>query len=75
MRLTIEYCETCNYRPIAASLLFIVKQAFDIDVTLVSSKGQVFDVYLDDNLIFSKKDTGRFPMHDEIIEKIRKIKE
>lgn len=41
-----------------------------IDATLVKGKGGQFEVALDGNLIFSKKQLGRFPETHEILEKI-----
>ena len=38
----------------------------DIEITLISSGGGVFEVCLDDNLIFSKKALSRFPENNEI---------
>jgi len=32
-------------------------------------KGQ-FDVFVDDELVFSKQAEGRFPEHDEVFEKL-----
>jgi selenoprotein W-related protein len=73
MVITIEYCETCNYRPIAASLALAIKDKCDIETRLVSSGGQVFEVRLDDILLFSKKQSNRFPEHSEIIGMIRNL--
>ena len=38
----------------------------DIEITLISSGGGVFEICLDDNLIFSKKALSRFPEKNEI---------
>lgn len=72
MEVSIEYCETCNYRPIAASLAFAIKRETGLDTKYISSKGQVFEVRLDGELIFSKKELGRFPDHIEIIEVLKR---
>lgn len=40
-------------------------------MTLVPSDGGVFEVSLDDKLIFSKKKEGRFPTHDEILKVVK----
>ncbi len=42
-------------------------------MNLVASGGGIFDVALDGELVFSKLDAGRFPEHNEVIAKIRKI--
>ena len=41
------------------------------EVELVQSWGGVFEISRDDELIFSKKKTGRFPEWQEIKEKLR----
>jgi selenoprotein W-related protein len=38
---------------------------------LVPSRGGVFEVALDDELVFSKKATGRHAEHDEILKELR----
>jgi selenoprotein W-related protein len=41
---------------------------------LIEGSSGVFDVKVGDKLIFSKKKEGRFPEHDEILEKLAKLK-
>ena len=41
-----------------------------MDAKLIQGKGGVFDVVLDGQLIFSKKQQGRFPEPDEVLAKI-----
>jgi selT/selW/selH-like putative selenoprotein len=36
-------------------------------VSLRRSSGGVFEIRVDDRLAFSKKATGRFPTHEEIV--------
>jgi len=38
---------------------------------LIPSSGGVFLVTLDDEMIYSKKETGRFPRNDEIEKKLK----
>jgi len=67
MKVTIEYCSVWNYLPRASSLEAKLKQTFQgIHVQLISSGGGVFEVTLNDRLIFSKKSLGRFPDDGEI---------
>ncbi|HEX9654229.1 MAG TPA: Rdx family protein, partial [bacterium] len=40
-------------------------------VTLIEGSGGVFEITRDGALIFSKKKVGRFPEHQEIIEKLQ----
>jgi selenoprotein W-related protein len=68
MALTIEYCITCNYRPLAASLAMNVKAATGISSELIgSNKSGSFEVFLDGELVFSKLQTNSFPDHKDII--------
>ncbi|GBF34849.1 hypothetical protein DCCM_3969 [Desulfocucumis palustris] len=44
-----------------------MRSEFDItDITLVPSSGGVFEVTVNDRLLFSKRQTGRFPNAGEI---------
>jgi len=42
-----------------------------INVKLIEGGGGIFDVKRGGRLIFSKKEVGRFPEHQEIIEKLK----
>ncbi len=42
-------------------------------LTLVPSLGGIFQVKVDDRVIFSKAEEGRFPQPDEVKTEIRKI--
>ena len=68
MKLSIEYCSVWNYLPKASSLEAELKQSFsNIDISLISSGGGVFEITLDKKLIFSKKSLGRFPNDGEVV--------
>lgn len=43
-----------------------MKKAFGAEVELVPSTGGVFEITVDGKLIFSKKETQRFPEEGEI---------
>jgi len=61
-----------NYLPRASSLEVELKSKFDhVNIELISSGGGVFEVTLDNNLIFSKKALERFPEEGEIEKLIR----
>lgn len=47
-----------------------IKDAKGVDSELVESKGGVFDVELDGQLIYSKHKTMKFPEHNEILEQL-----
>ena len=70
---SIEYCNIWNYFPKASSLEAFLKVSFEnINIQLISSGGGVFEVKLNQNLIFSKKSLNRFPEHSEIYDLIEK---
>ena len=67
MKISIEYCNVWNYLPKASSLEEYLKARYEeADIKLISSGGGVFEVTIEDKLIFSKKSLGRFPEHQEI---------
>ncbi len=77
MKIEIEYCTMWNYEPKASSLEEEIKSVYNnVLITLVKSSGGVFEVSLDGELIFSKKELDRFPNKKEILnilkEKINK---
>ena len=45
----------------------IVKERFKTNIDLVASSGGVFEITIDDRLVFSKKKEGRFPTNNELI--------
>jgi len=66
-KISITYCGTCNYRPIAASLARAIEAEVSIKPELIHSPEMgAFEVTVNDDLIFSKKATGRFPDFTEI---------
>ena len=66
MNISIEYCMQWNYEPKALSLRESIQKQFGIEAKLIKSSGGVFEVTLNNSLIFSKKDLGRFPNENEI---------
>ena len=73
-RLEIEYCTQCRWLLRAAWLQQEVLTTFVDDlaeVALVPGKGGVFDVRLDGETIWSRKDERRFPETREIKQRIR----
>ena len=68
IKLSIEYCSAWNYLPQASSLESEIKQKFpSYEITLKPSGGGVFEIVLNGQLIFSKKELNRFPKKGEII--------
>jgi len=54
---------------LAASL----KQEFGVEPELIRGTNGVFDVVVDDQLVFSKHDSGRFPDDGEVEARIRRL--
>ena len=70
MKLSIEYCNVWNYLPRAASLASTILKKYGTSVSslkLIPSSGGVFEILNDENVVFSKKNEGRFPEENEII--------
>lgn len=69
-RIAIEYCCACGYERRAKSLASHLSAAFGVEAELVRSNDGAFEVTADDVLIFSKRESGRFPSEDEVVEDI-----
>ncbi len=48
-----------------------IKKELGIDSEIVRGSGGIFEVTVDNQKIFSKKDEGRFPSEKEIIDSLR----
>lgn len=71
MKISIEYCTAWNYLPRAASVATEMLNKYGNNIkslTLIPSSGGVFEVIKNDKLIFSKKESGRFPELNELFE-------
>ena len=67
--ISIEYCASWNYLPRAASLADELLGSYQhvIDrLTLIPSKGGAFEVIVNDNLIYSKRETKRHAEAGEV---------
>ena len=73
-RLEIEYCTQCRWLLRAAwmaqELLTTFEDAID-SVTLKPGTGGVFEVRLDEQSIWSRKQMGRFPDIKELKQRVR----
>lgn len=47
-----------------------IKKEHGIDPELIEGSGGIFDVKLNDEMIFSKHEVGRFPENEEILDLI-----
>ena len=68
MVIKIIYCGQWNYLPDALRAREILQQFDTIDVKLVESGGGIFDIFCDEELLFSKSQKGRFPNDLELHE-------
>jgi selT/selW/selH-like putative selenoprotein len=66
----IHHCDTCGFRSRAAALAEELKKEFGIESKLVEGEIGSFNVFVNDELIFSKYEEGRFPGDGEIVQKI-----
>ncbi len=47
-----------------------IKGKFGVDAEMIEGSGGVFDVHVDGTQIWDKSEVGRFPEHDEILDRI-----
>ena len=73
MNITIEYCIQWNYKPRALSLRDALNERFGYWAELIESDGGVFEVTVNGDLIFSKKQLSRFPEHNEVIDLVERF--
>ena len=67
MNIRIEYCVVWNYKPKALSLRDDLSTQFGDIVELKSGDRGAFEVFVNNQVIYSKLQTGWFPEHEEII--------
>jgi selenoprotein W-related protein len=75
-KVDIQYCTQCRWLMRAAWLAQELLTTFEADLTSVSlspGTGGVFDVRLNDEIIFSRKAAGRFPESKELKQLVRDI--
>lgn len=73
-RLEIEYCTQCRWLLRAAWLAQELLTTFESDIqslSLVPGTGGVFEVRLNGNVIFSRKQVSRFPESKELKQLVR----
>ncbi len=75
-RVEITYCTQCRWMLRAAWLAQELLTTFEEDLYSVALKpgtGGVFDIHLNGQRIFSRKDAGRFPESKEVKQRIRDL--
>lgn len=65
----IKYCVPCGYLPRAQEFKKALEEE-GASVELIDGDRGVFDVWVNDNLVFSKHKAGRFPSIEEITQKL-----
>lgn len=48
-----------------------IKEEFGVDSELIRGGGGIFLVTVDGTQVYSKKETGRFPEHEEVLSQLR----
>ena len=71
MKIDIHYCTDWNYEPQAASLADELRKSMGVEAKLVPGGNGIFDVIVDDKLVFSKFKAGRFPEPGEVVSKLK----
>lgn len=74
--ISIEYCTSWGYlsRAVALAENLLDEHKNDIDkVIIIPSSGGVFEVAVNGESIFSKKELDRFPEENEVEDKIREL--
>jgi selenoprotein W-related protein len=73
-RVEIRYCTQCRWILRAGWLAQELLSTFDTDlgeVALVPGTGGIFEVRVDDELVWSRKEQGRFPEAKELKQRVR----
>ncbi len=70
----IIFCAAWGYQPQAASVAEEIEKKYpQVEVECVPGSGGIFDIIVDDKVIFNKKEMGRFPQKGEIIGLLEKL--
>lgn len=66
----IYHCTTCGFRSKAEEVAGALKKEFGVEADIQIGDTGSFDIYVNNELIFSKFEEGRFPTNEELIELI-----
>ena len=67
----IHHCNTCGFRTRASILAEEIYTELGLKANLIEGDIGSFDVYINGSLLFSKRETKRFPEPEEVVQKIR----
>ena len=73
-RVTITYCTQCRWLLRAAWLAQELLSTFESElgeVALIPGKGGIFEIWVDEQLIWSRRAEGRFPEAKEVKQRVR----
>lgn len=73
MNISIKYCTSWGYYSQALRLREELQNKFSADIEIIEGSGGVFEVDLNGNNVFSKKELGRFPRENEVIDLIEEV--
>ena len=73
MKISITYCTSWGYLNQALSLRESIERQFGIKAELIKGMGGVFEISVNDNLLFSKIELNRFPNENEVEDLIEGI--
>ena len=77
MKITIKYCVMWDYKPYASRAEAELKNSFPTaQVSLIEGGGGVFDVNVDGDLLYSKRElhNGKFPKEGQLTTLINNAK-
>ncbi len=67
---TITYCKPCGYEKRALELSCALKEALDLEPTLVPGKGGVFQISVGEEVV-AKRSRAGFPTALDVVEAIK----
>ncbi|HJM82919.1 MAG TPA: SelT/SelW/SelH family protein [Nitrospinota bacterium] len=67
MLVSITYCRTCNFFPIAAKLGMDLTAELGCEMEYTPGKNGAFEIFRDGDLIFSKNKHARLPNKGEVL--------
>lgn len=73
INITITYCVPCDYSDYAIMVTQELIKNFQHDIknlTLITGSKGIFEVKANDEIIYSKKELGRFPESGELVDRL-----
>ena len=68
LSIEIYHCTTCGFRAKAEDVAKALKKEYGVEAAIEIGDTGSFDVYVNDELIFSRYEANRFPTSEELIE-------